>query len=160
MARIRSCPLLAFLRLEMISNKWLAKPLRQPLTHQAPDYVGRAAGGGSDDDAHRPRWIGLRPCDARYCWERGRARGQMQEFPTGKFHLNTSYPALLHSITSSASASNLPGISRPSALAVLRLITKSNFVDCWTGKLAGFSPLRMRPAYTPARRYASVMLVP
>ena len=52
----------------------------------------------------------------------------------------------LHSITSSASASSLSGISRPSAFAVLRLITKSNFVDCWTGKSAGFSPLRMRPA--------------
>jgi hypothetical protein len=36
--------------------------------------------------------------------------------------------------------------SRPIALAVLRLITNSNFVDCWTGSSAGFSPLRMRPA--------------
>src|SRR5262245_46839006 len=52
----------------------------------------------------------------------------------------------IHSITSSANASNLSGISRPSAFAVLRLITKSNFVDCWTGNSAGFSPLRMRPA--------------
>jgi hypothetical protein len=48
-----------------------------------------------------------------------------------------------YSITSSASASNLSGISRPSAFAVLRLITNSNFVDCWTGRSAGFSPLRM-----------------
>jgi hypothetical protein len=51
-----------------------------------------------------------------------------------------------YSITSSASASSLSGISRPSAFAVLRLITNSNFVDCWTGKSAGFSPLRMRLA--------------
>jgi hypothetical protein len=34
-----------------------------------------------------------------------------------------------YSITSSASASNLGGISRPSAVAVLRLITNSTFVD-------------------------------
>jgi hypothetical protein len=65
-----------------------------------------------------------------------------------------------HSITSSASASSRSGTSMPSALAVLRLITNSNFVDCWTGKSAGLSPLRMRPAYMPPRRYASVMLVP
>src|SRR4029077_4615085 len=38
--------------------------------------------------------------------------------------------APLHSITSSASAISLSGISRPSAFAALRLITNSNFVDC------------------------------
>src|SRR5262249_25391107 len=36
--------------------------------------------------------------------------------------------AMPHSITSSARASKLGGISSPSALAVLRLITSSNFV--------------------------------
>ena len=35
-----------------------------------------------------------------------------------------------HSITSSARASSVGGTSRPSALAVLRLITSSNLVDC------------------------------
>src|SRR5262249_48324513 len=52
----------------------------------------------------------------------------------------------VHSITSSASVSNLSGISRPSAFAVLRLITNSNFVGSITGRSPGFSPLRMRPA--------------
>jgi len=51
-----------------------------------------------------------------------------------------------HSITSSASASNLSGTSSPSAFAVLRLITNSNFVGCMTGRSAGFSPFRIRPA--------------
>ena len=37
--------------------------------------------------------------------------------------------APLHSITSSARASNVGGISRPSALAVSRLIISSTFVD-------------------------------
>jgi len=50
-----------------------------------------------------------------------------------------------HSITSSARASKVGGISRPSVLAVLRLITSSTFVTCCTGKSAGFSPLRTRP---------------
>jgi hypothetical protein len=45
-----------------------------------------------------------------------------------------------HSITSSARASSVGGIVRPSALAVLRLVNSSTFVTCWTGRSAGFSP--------------------
>jgi hypothetical protein len=52
----------------------------------------------------------------------------------------------IYSITSSAVKSNSGGISTPSALAVLRLIAISNFVGCSTGRSAGFSPLRIRPA--------------
>src|SRR5262245_7756663 len=55
--------------------------------------------------------------------------------------------ATFHSITSSAMASSFDGISRPSALAVLRLITRSNLLDCTTGRSLGFSPLRTRPAH-------------
>src|SRR6516165_4544941 len=46
-----------------------------------------------------------------------------------------------HWITSSAVASSVSGMVRPRALAVLRLITNSNLVDCCTGRSAGFSPL-------------------
>ena len=49
-----------------------------------------------------------------------------------------------HSITSSARASSVGGTSRPSALAVLRLIDNSYLVGTCTGRSAGFSPLRMR----------------
>src|SRR5262245_28430426 len=51
-----------------------------------------------------------------------------------------------HSITSSARVSSVGGMLRPSVLAVLRLIASSVFVTCWTGKLAGVSPLTIRPA--------------
>src|SRR5262249_9628396 len=54
--------------------------------------------------------------------------------------------APLHSITSSASASSLSGIWRPSALAVLRLRTSSNVVGRTTGNSAGFAPLMICPA--------------
>jgi hypothetical protein len=47
-----------------------------------------------------------------------------------------------HSITSSARASSVVGISMPSAFAVLRLMTISYFVGACTGRSAGFSPLR------------------
>ena len=50
-----------------------------------------------------------------------------------------------YSITSSASASTVGGIVRPSVFTVLRLKTNSNFVGCTTGRLAGFSPFRIRP---------------
>src|SRR6516225_10770739 len=49
-----------------------------------------------------------------------------------------------HSITSLAVAMSFSGTSSPSAFAVLRLMTNSNLVGCWTGRSAGLSPLRMR----------------
>src|SRR5262249_53591241 len=55
-----------------------------------------------------------------------------------------------HSIISSASNCSELGTSMPSALAVGRLITNSNLVDCKTGRSAGLVPLRMRPVYAPA----------
>src|SRR5262249_52861960 len=53
--------------------------------------------------------------------------------------------APLHSIPSSAVICMISGTVRPSALAVLRLITSSNFVGCTTGRSAGFAPLRICP---------------
>jgi len=50
-----------------------------------------------------------------------------------------------HSITSSAMASSVGGTVRPSALAVLRLITNSNLVGCITGISAGLAPFRIWP---------------
>jgi hypothetical protein len=64
----------------------------------------------------------------------GRARGEQRE-----------EGAAIHSITSSTVASRVGGTSRPSAFAVLRLMTNSNLVGCMTGRSTGFSPLRMRP---------------
>src|SRR5262249_5114071 len=49
-----------------------------------------------------------------------------------------------HSISSSARPDSGSGTVMPSALAVLRLMISSTFVDCCTGRSAGFSPLRMR----------------
>src|SRR6516165_3677704 len=42
-----------------------------------------------------------------------------------------------YSITSSAMESTPAGIVRPSVLAVLRLMTNSNLLDCMTGKSVG-----------------------
>src|SRR5262249_52919438 len=55
-----------------------------------------------------------------------------------------------HSITSSPGNWIALGTSRSSALAVCRLMTNSNLVDCMTGRSAGFAPLRIWPHMTPA----------
>ena len=51
-----------------------------------------------------------------------------------------------YSITSSAIEITPGGMVRPSALAVVMLMTKSNLFDCSTGSSAGLAPLRMLPA--------------
>src|SRR6266550_9191856 len=48
-----------------------------------------------------------------------------------------------HSITSSARASSDGGTVRPSALAVVRLMTSSNLVGCSTGMSPGLAPRRI-----------------
>src|SRR5262249_35482945 len=63
--------------------------------------------------------------------------------------------APFHSITSSARASTLAGISIPSALAVLLLITSSNFVGCSIGNSEAFAPLRILTTNAAARRLRS-----
>src|SRR6185369_12428083 len=81
--------------------------------------------------------------------------------PSGRYSLlgpdfhqldRASFAWRTHSITSSARASSVGGISRPRALAVLRLTTSSYLVGACTGRSAGFSPLRMRSTYEAARR--------
>jgi len=70
----------------VLDDELLAEPLREPLADQACDDVGAAAGGKADDDADRPRRIGLRPGDPRDGRQRGGARCEMQKISAGKFH--------------------------------------------------------------------------
>jgi hypothetical protein len=74
--------------------------------------------------------------------------------------MSTRSKAAAYSITSSARASTELGRSRPSNLAVFRLITSSYLVGACTGRSAGFSPLRMRSTQPAARRYGSIELGP
>src|SRR5262245_28922331 len=62
-----------------------------------------------------------------------------------QFRTHAPQQAADHSNTSSAMASTPAGIERPSTLAIRRLIRNSNLVTCWTGRSAGFSPLRNPP---------------
>jgi hypothetical protein len=69
-------------------------------------------------------------------------------------------PIFDHSITRSAAASSIFGITMPRAFAVLRLITSSNFVGVCTGRSAGFAPRRMRLTYFAARLNRSEVFTP
>jgi hypothetical protein len=84
------------------------------------------------EDMHHPAHV-TRSLIRRY---HGRGRWRAFRFK--------SPPSLVYSITSSARESSVGDTSRPSAFAVLRLITSSYLVGFCTGKSAGFSPLRMR----------------
>ena len=65
-----------------------------------------------------------------------------------------------YSMIWSALNSSDVGIVRPSALAVLRLITNSNLTGSSTGRALGSAPLRILPTYSPARRERSGMSGP
>jgi hypothetical protein len=72
------------------------------------------------------------------------AQSATARMPARAANVHAALDVPAHSITSSARASTVAGISRPSAFAVLRLITSSYLVGACTGRSAGFSPLRMR----------------
>src|SRR5262249_16708046 len=135
---------------DVLDIELLPERFAEFLSGNPREDIGASAGREWHNHAHRTRRVGLRPSDARDGRQRGSARGQMQKMPTvGKFHLNLPSH---HSITSSARASSVGGISRPSMRAVCALMTSSNLSACSTGKSAGLAPLRMRPTYTAILR--------
>src|SRR5215470_16079745 len=69
-------------------------------------------------------------------------------------------PKWSHRITLSARASTVGRIVRPICLAVFRLITNSNLVDCSTGISAGLIPLRILSIIAVARLKGSTSSAP
>ncbi len=65
-----------------------------------------------------------------------------------------------YSITSSARASSVGGISSPRVLAVVRLIMRSNLVGCSIGMSAGFAPRRILSTYSAVRRNSAGQFTP
>src|SRR5262249_2943309 len=90
----------------------------------------RVAGCGTHEHSDAPRPLAL--LRARREGPRRRAAEQRDELATPD-----------HSITSSARASSDGGTVRPSALAVVRLMTRSNFIGCSTGMSPGLAPRRI-----------------
>ena len=106
-----------------------------------PDYDREHGDTGSSNARSRapplasPWYAGCRPL------------ARNREPPAYDGHAPISRVALqqdwAYSITSSARASSIGGTVRPSALAVIRLMTRSNLVGCSTGMSAGFVPRRI-----------------
>src|SRR5215472_11828114 len=74
----------------VLDKELLAESLRKPLCYQARDDVGRATGRIADDDARRPRRIGLRVREARDGRQRGSTCGEVQKTSARKFHSSPS----------------------------------------------------------------------
>ena len=90
---------------------------------------------------------------------RPRAEPRGKELPTVS-HRDRNHHTRAYSITSSASICIETGTSIPSALAVFKLMTSSNFVGCRTGRSAGFLPIRIWPVRAPPCRYRSSEVAP
>jgi hypothetical protein len=69
------------------------------LADQACHDVGATSGGKSDNDAHRPRRIGLREGEARHGRQRSNACGQMQKSTAGNFHSVPQVVPLAHRLS-------------------------------------------------------------
>src|SRR5262249_17382470 len=99
------------------------------------------------EDAKAVSSRALRHCDERRGEQASRQRADER-------------PPIHYWITSSARSDSDGGIVRPSALAVLRLMTSSNVVGCSTGRSSGLAPLRILSTYVAVRRHRPKMLVP
>jgi hypothetical protein len=98
--------------------------------HRGPEVHHQEA----DRSGSHEQFEGAETGWAARCW---RAAGKRDE------------PALSHSITSSAIASNFAGNSIAMARAAGKLRTSCNLVGRCTGKSAGFAPFRICPVKTP-----------
>src|SRR5258707_11182063 len=109
----------------VLDYELLAQPVRQPLSHQACRDVGGSASRKADDNADRPRRIGLRPRYARYSRERGSTRCQMQELSSvGKFH-RVSVPPGRRTVKTEPLPSSLVTVTSPPIMrASLRVMAR------------------------------------
>ena len=113
-----------------MSGHWLAVPATTRSANRRTGRAYRWSGASSRDRRRLPREV-VRPkvnSDGR--------QAQNDANPEDRRMMDQSSVARsgFHSITSSAVASKEGGTLRPSALAVLRLITNSNLVGACTGR--------------------------
>src|SRR5262245_15392776 len=122
-------------RRELASLRWGAEFLAQPIDTTVRDLRPFATRGKLAGFASQDHLVGIVTGSGRP------SQGSSLSILTEP---HDELASSLHSMTSSARASSVGGMSRLSAFAVLRLMTNSNLVGCWTGRSPGLSPLRMR----------------
>jgi hypothetical protein len=130
--------------------------------HSVPASQGQIAGYRTGEDQSGANGTILRPVSRRRRQPRSELGHKQTSLSPRPCPLCPQEQELapLHSITSSARASSLSGTSRPSALAVLRLMTNSNFVGRSTGRSPAFSPLRILSTSRAASRAILISLAP
>ncbi len=92
------------------------------------------------------RSIPVSACDLPYRKRSQGWQGSTSRHMRGADHATVAVRASVvaaQRITSSARKRTVGGIVRPSALAVLRLMTNSNLVGCSTGRSAGLAPFKI-----------------
>src|SRR3954463_5594731 len=62
----------------VFDNEGLAHARGEPLTDQARQDVGRAAGGESDNETNGTGWVAARTCEWRGAGKRGKAGAQVE----------------------------------------------------------------------------------
>jgi hypothetical protein len=112
----------------------------RPLTDGAANSGGRRAKTSKGGNRGKPSKQTLQSYDASSAERYGTLSRERFSPLTQRRHAATRY-----SMTSSARPDNGSGNVNPSVVAVLRLITNSTVVDCWTGNSAGLAPLRILP---------------
>jgi hypothetical protein len=70
----------------VVDDDRLAQPLREPLTDQPRNDVGRAAGADEHDHGHRPCRPSLREGRARQRRQRAGAGSHAEKVSAGKYH--------------------------------------------------------------------------
>src|SRR3954451_9194643 len=70
----------------VFDNEGLAHARGEPLTDQARQDVGRAAGGESDNETNGTGWVAARTCEWRGAGKRGKAGAQVEESAPGQRH--------------------------------------------------------------------------
>src|SRR5262249_52279234 len=115
----------------VLDDELLPEPLGEPLRHQARGEIATAAGRKADDKTHRPRGLALRPSlrrsHPRDDRQRGRARGQAQEFAAENFHDVTlrTHSALRRAVTSISIF--MRGSDRPAWIIVAAGLTSPKY---------------------------------
>src|SRR5262245_21117821 len=126
-------------RPQEVSSLGLMDILNSGLYCAASGPAGKKAGGDDEEDSRAfHRYILVLSADYMQTITRQTSRNAILMSALGHKRTSRSY-----SITSSAISRKSRGIVRPSALAVFRLITSSNFAGCCTGNSAGFAPFRI-----------------
>src|SRR5205814_7757155 len=127
--------------LDQLGVVGLKSVLASPAPHDEPHLCGSRLAEGQQ--GHEPLSPAQEPFSTASAMSSHRIRYSATAAPIGNRHAGAySMTSPAYSITSSARWSIDCGTVRPSASAVLRLMTNSKVVGCWTGRSAGLAPLR------------------